>query len=127
MNVAHLAPGRRLKVGTEAAGHEERGYGGSRSADQHGGREQPPMARRVGARTCRRSAVVIGVHRYATFSIGAGGFLGAAARYLVDGRVVHHTGSALPWGTFAILFAASDDAGWVTGSTICVDGGLALH
>jgi fluoride exporter len=43
--------------------------------------------------------------------IGAGGFLGAIARYLVDGRVVHFTGSALPWGTFAINISGSFAAG----------------
>jgi fluoride exporter len=39
--------------------------------------------------------------------IGAGGFLGAIARYLVDGRVVHYTGAALPWGTFVINVSGS--------------------
>lgn len=39
--------------------------------------------------------------------IGAGGFVGAIARYLVDGRVVHYTGAALPWGTFAINISGS--------------------
>lgn len=39
--------------------------------------------------------------------IGAGGFVGAIARYLVDGRVVQYTGAALPWGTFAINISGS--------------------
>lgn len=39
--------------------------------------------------------------------IGAGGFVGAVARYLVDGRVVHYTGATLPWGTFAINVSGS--------------------
>ena len=39
--------------------------------------------------------------------IGAGGFFGAVARYLVDGRVVHYTGAALPWGTFFINVSGS--------------------
>ncbi len=39
--------------------------------------------------------------------IGAGGFLGAVVRYIVDGRVVHHTGAALPWGTFFINISGS--------------------
>jgi fluoride exporter len=39
--------------------------------------------------------------------IGAGGFLGAIARYLVDGRVVHYTGQVLPWGTFFINVSGS--------------------
>jgi CrcB protein len=43
--------------------------------------------------------------------IGAGGFVGAIARYLVDGRVVHYTGTALPWGTFAINVSGSFTAG----------------
>lgn len=39
--------------------------------------------------------------------IGTGGFVGAIARYLVDGRVVQYTGAALPWGTFAINISGS--------------------
>jgi fluoride exporter len=39
--------------------------------------------------------------------IGAGGFVGAIARYLVDGRVVYYTGTAMPWGTFAINISGS--------------------
>jgi fluoride exporter len=39
--------------------------------------------------------------------IGAGGFVGAIARYLVDGRVVHVTGETLPWGTLAINISGS--------------------
>ncbi len=39
--------------------------------------------------------------------IGSGGFLGAICRYLVDGRVVHYTGRALPWGTLAINISGS--------------------
>lgn len=34
--------------------------------------------------------------------IGAGGFLGAIARYLLDVRVTAWTGGSLPWGTFAV-------------------------
>lgn len=34
--------------------------------------------------------------------IGAGGFLGAVARYLLDARVTAWTGGSLPWGTFAV-------------------------
>jgi fluoride exporter len=40
-------------------------------------------------------------------SIGAGGFFGAIARYLVDGRLTSYTGGALPWGTFAINVSGS--------------------
>lgn len=43
--------------------------------------------------------------------IGAGGFLGAIVRYLVDGRVVHYTGAVLPWGTFSINISGSFVAG----------------
>jgi fluoride exporter len=39
--------------------------------------------------------------------IGAGGFFGAIARYLIDGRVVYYTGAALPWGTFLINISGS--------------------
>jgi fluoride exporter len=39
--------------------------------------------------------------------IGAGGFAGAIARYVVDGRVVYYTGTAMPWGTFAINVSGS--------------------
>lgn len=39
--------------------------------------------------------------------IGAGGFFGAIARYLVDGRVVDYTGAALPWGTFFVNVSGS--------------------
>lgn len=43
--------------------------------------------------------------------IGGGGFAGALARYLVDGRVVMHTGTALPWGTLVINVGGSFAAG----------------
>lgn len=39
--------------------------------------------------------------------IGAGGFLGAIARYVIDGRVTAWTGGALPWGTFAVNMTGS--------------------
>ena len=39
--------------------------------------------------------------------IGAGGFLGAIARYLVDGRIATYAGGAFPWGTFAINVSGS--------------------
>jgi fluoride exporter len=39
--------------------------------------------------------------------IGAGGFFGAIARYLLDGRVVYYTGTAMPWGTFVINVSGS--------------------
>jgi len=39
--------------------------------------------------------------------IGAGGFFGAIARYVVDGRLTAYTGGTLPWGTFAINISGS--------------------
>lgn len=39
--------------------------------------------------------------------VGVGGFLGAAARYLVDGWVSRATGGAFPWGTLAINVSGS--------------------
>ncbi|MEO8246169.1 MAG: CrcB family protein [Chloroflexota bacterium] len=39
--------------------------------------------------------------------IGAGGFTGAIARYLVDARVSAWTGGALPWGTFVVNVSGS--------------------
>jgi CrcB protein len=39
--------------------------------------------------------------------IGAGGFLGAIARYVIDGRVTAWTGGGLPWGTFAVNMTGS--------------------
>jgi CrcB protein len=39
--------------------------------------------------------------------IGAGGFLGAVARYVVDGRIVQATGASLPWGTFVVNVSGS--------------------
>jgi CrcB protein len=53
--------------------------------------------------------------------IGAGGFFGAIARYLVDGWVATATGGSFPWGTLIVnvtgsfvlglLFAASIERG----------------
>ena len=35
--------------------------------------------------------------------VGAGGFLGAVARYLLGGWILHHSMAAkFPWGTFAV-------------------------
>lgn len=39
--------------------------------------------------------------------IGAGGFAGAIARYLIDARVSGWTGGTLPWGTFVINVSGS--------------------
>jgi CrcB protein len=40
-------------------------------------------------------------------AIGAGGFVGAIARYLVDGRIAVWTGGALPWGTLVVNLSGS--------------------
>lgn len=40
-------------------------------------------------------------------SIGVGGFLGAIARYLVDGFVVARTGATFPWGTLVVNLTGS--------------------
>jgi len=39
--------------------------------------------------------------------IGAGGFAGAIARYLLDGRVSAWAGTLLPWGTLVINLSGS--------------------
>ena len=39
--------------------------------------------------------------------IGAGGFVGAVARYLVDGGVVLSAGSSFPWGTLVVNVSGS--------------------
>jgi CrcB protein len=39
--------------------------------------------------------------------IGAGGFLGAISRYLVDGWVASATGAAFPWGTLIVNLSGS--------------------
>lgn len=39
--------------------------------------------------------------------IGLGGFAGAIARYLLDGRISAATGGGFPWGTLAINLSGS--------------------
>jgi CrcB protein len=39
--------------------------------------------------------------------VGAGGFLGAVSRYLVDGWVVTLTGAGFPWGTLVVNLTGS--------------------
>jgi CrcB protein len=39
--------------------------------------------------------------------VGAGGFLGAVVRYLVDGWVSRATGGSFPWGTLVINVSGS--------------------
>ena len=39
--------------------------------------------------------------------VGAGGFLGANARYLVNALVAKHLSASLPWGTLAVNVAGS--------------------
>ncbi len=56
--------------------------------------------------------------------VGAGGFFGAIARYVVDGWVATSTGGGFPWGTLVVnisgsfvlglLFAASVERGLVS-------------
>lgn len=40
-------------------------------------------------------------------SVGIGGFLGAIARYVLDGWIVTVTGGRFPWGTLAINLSGS--------------------
>jgi CrcB protein len=40
-------------------------------------------------------------------AIGAGGFVGAIVRYLVDGRIASATSGAFPWGTLAVNLSGS--------------------
>lgn len=55
----------------------------------------------------------------ALFLIGVGGFVGAVARYAVDGFVADRTtGSAFPWGTFIINVTGSLLLGVLTGLVI---------
>ena len=46
-------------------------------------------------------------------AVGVGGFLGAVARYVVDGRIAAYTGGAFPWGTFTINVTGSFAVGMV--------------
>ena len=39
--------------------------------------------------------------------VGVGGFVGAIARYLVDGWVTARTGAVFPWGTLAVNLTGS--------------------
>lgn len=39
--------------------------------------------------------------------VGAGGFLGANARYLVNAMVARHLSASLPWGTLAVNVTGS--------------------
>jgi len=43
----------------------------------------------------------------ALFLVGAGGFVGAIARYLLDKRLMSWTDGSLPWGTFAVNVTGS--------------------
>ena len=40
-------------------------------------------------------------------SVGIGGFLGAIARYVLDGWIANATGGRFPWGTLAINLSGS--------------------
>lgn len=50
--------------------------------------------------------------------VGAGGFLGAIARYLVDGWVSRLTGAGLPWGTLLVNVSGSFALGVLFALTI---------
>jgi CrcB protein len=50
--------------------------------------------------------------------VGAGGFFGAVARYLVDGWVSRLTGAGLPWGTLVINVSGSFALGLLFALTI---------
>jgi fluoride exporter len=50
--------------------------------------------------------------------VGAGGFFGAIARYLVDGWVSRLTGAGLPWGTLVINVSGSFALGFLFALTI---------
>jgi CrcB protein len=50
--------------------------------------------------------------------VGAGGFFGAIARYLVDGWVSRLTGGGLPWGTFVVNVSGSFLLGFLFALTI---------
>lgn len=50
--------------------------------------------------------------------VGAGGFFGAVARYLVDGWVSRLTGAGLPWGTLVINVSGSFALGFLFALTI---------
>ena len=52
------------------------------------------------------------------FLVGAGGFFGAVARYLVDGWVSRLTGAGFPWGTLAINLSGSFLLGLLFAMTI---------
>lgn len=50
--------------------------------------------------------------------VGAGGFFGAVARYLVDGWVSRLTGAGFPWGTLTINLTGSFLLGLLFAMTI---------
>lgn len=50
--------------------------------------------------------------------IGLGGFAGAVARYLIDGRISTATGGAFPWGTLAVNLSGGFALGLLFAVTI---------
>jgi CrcB protein len=50
--------------------------------------------------------------------VGAGGFFGAIARYLVDGWVSRLTGGGLPWGTLVVNVSGSFALGLLFALTV---------
>ena len=54
------------------------------------------------------SGAYSGIVRLVTIlMIGAGGFFGAIARYIVDGWVIARTGASFPWGTLVVNLSGS--------------------
>jgi CrcB protein len=50
--------------------------------------------------------------------VGVGGFLGAIARYVIDGWVSERTGGAFPWGTLLINVSGSLVVGFLFAVTV---------
>jgi CrcB protein len=50
--------------------------------------------------------------------VGVGGFLGAIARYVIDGWVSQRTGGAFPWGTLLINVSGSLVVGFLFAITV---------
>ena len=52
------------------------------------------------------------------FLIGLGGFVGAVARYLLDGRLSAATGGGFPWGTLAVNLSGAFAIGLLFALTV---------
>ncbi len=67
---------------------------------------------RCPAQVCHSGSFPVGRAGYARLDmsillIGAGGFAGAIARYVVDGAIADRTGGGFPWGTLAVNLSGS--------------------